>query len=1203
MHSLKGMVEQVDHTVRVSRPVLRFPRDSVPSREPISHVPRDGDSTGYLHTVKRMRMWPPVVLALLLLAIPHAQAARPYTVETSDPLLEPWRWQKFSHLSGKGLECMLGDPRGHLWFGTASGVYRYDGLEWSHYPVPKELLGSGIYHLALTREGVLYAGSDRSLSRMQDETWQRVFPIDDETFCPITGIATTGSKGIWASTPFGILHVDPTGTSLYADAANAAWVQAISGSVTVHHVPDALIPVVPWPEDDVVGAKIEQNVIYAVADEGPASDAGLAPGDRIVEGIDQLNGPSTPQAEITVERGPENTPFTTIIDFSTPQTGLREWQTRGVFEDSQGRVWMGILPDRYGYFKIDAEGKPYDWHIFGPEAHVSVSDPIPVFAELDDGTIVAASAGNRSPPHLYRGDTWRQYDMNEIGGRNYIRSILKSSDGMLWLGGIGGHLQNYRNGAWTAYAGKIPVEFRRIVGLVETADGSIWLGFSQGNILRLEYGKDRWLTFRNLHHRGTDAAGRESFQDTSGRVIRYTPGSQQTLSYGLEDGILDKPSRLIITKQGSLWVVGSHEGVAATSHRVDDKWITTKHKNLAHSTGHRIGETSDGAIWVPSHVNLTEPYDGGIVRYNGRRWTHLKPMSFDQAVGLGKIDSRLASENAWSGAPYTFYTMSQTSDGKIWMGHFGGLFNFSSLNTVRVTDPDFVRRARVQTSTVTQNGVLWVGTRASGILSFDGETWSQYVIADGLVDDNVHHVEEGPDGSVWVGTTGGISRFDGVKWTTQAHLLNAETDFYVFPSFSTTGDLYVNRYHKTDKQRRDISTTRYVAETIPPETTLREASTSVAYGGNTIVSWSGTDRWSHTPESELHYSYRLNQEPWSPFSTDKVLPLRGLESGTHRIEVRTRDRDFNVDPTPVTHHFTVAPPVWLQTWFIGLVAVFVALLTWQGQRIVSRTRERNQARDQLLAEAEAELNTARDMQMGMLPHETLSLPRYEVAGRCRPATHVGGDFIKYAHYGDRFYIALADVTGHGMEAAIPVVMFGGILENYLEEQVAFKERMPKLNRAMLRTLDRRSFICCSLAEFDIGNQGVDFAIAGFPPPYHYDARSQQTREVEVSAFPLGVRANASYPIATRTVNIGDYLVFCSDGLIEAEDSNGEILGYKRTASLIASACRRGLSAELTLESILKDMDNHRGGTPQSDDVTCVVVHCVNDVDLRTDASG
>jgi len=87
------------------------------------------------------------------------------------------------------------------------------------------------------------------------------------------------------------------------------------------------------------------------------------------------------------------------------------------------------------------------------------------------------------------------------------------------------------------------------------------------------------------------------------------------------------------------------------------------------------------------------------------------------------------------------------------------------------------------------------------------------------------------------------------------------------------------------------------------------------------------------------------------------------------------------------------------------------------------------------------------------------------------------------------------------------------------------------------------------------------------------------------------------------VNIGDYLVFCSDGLIEAEDSNGEILGYKRTASLIASACRRGLSAELTLESILKDMDNHRGGTPQSDDVTCVVVHCVNDVDLRTDASG
>jgi ligand-binding sensor domain-containing protein len=59
---------------------------------------------------------------------------------------------------------------------------------------------------------------------------------------------------------------------------------------------------------------------------------------------------------------------------------------------------------------------------------------------------------------------------------------------------------------------------------------------------------------------------------------------------------------------------------------------------------------------------------------------------------------------------------------------------------------------------VAADGVLWFGTRG-GVSRFDGETWTSYTTADGLVHDNVSVVEVAPDGAVWFGTEGGLTRY------------------------------------------------------------------------------------------------------------------------------------------------------------------------------------------------------------------------------------------------------------------------------------------------------------------------------------------------------------------------------------------------------------------------------------------------------------
>ena len=89
----------------------------------------------------------------------------------------------------------------------------------------------------------------------------------------------------------------------------------------------------------------------------------------------------------------------------------------------------------------------------------------------------------------------------------------------------------------------------------------------------------------------------------------------------------------------------------------------------------------------------------------------------------------------------------------------------------------------------------------------------------------------------------------------------------------------------------------------------------------------------------------------------------------------------------------------------------------------------DEAQKKLIDELEEELQTAHDMQMDLMPTEVPQIPGFEIVGQCIPANHVGGDFFQYFPQNGKLSISLADVTGHAMEAAIPVMMFSGILKS------------------------------------------------------------------------------------------------------------------------------------------------------------------------------
>ena len=245
---------------------------------------------------------------------------------------------------------------------------------------------------------------------------------------------------------------------------------------------------------------------------------------------------------------------------------------------------------------------------------------------------------------------------------------------------------------------------------------------------------------------------------------------------------------------------------------------------------------------------------------------------------------------------------------------------------------------------------------------------------------------------------------------------------------------------------------------------------------------------------------------------------------------------------------------------------------------------------QLIDELEEELQTAHDMQMSLMPTTSPDIQGFTMSGRCLPANHVGGDFYQFFSRNGRLSICLADVTGHAMEAAIPVVMFNGILESQMEQGSNLEDLFLRLNRSMYRTrMNSRTFVCFSMGEIELETRIMRLANGGCPYPLHFRAGTGQVTELQVEAYPLGVREKTNYPIIEVQLEPNDRIIFCSDGAAEAVNRRNELFSFERMMEIIGEGCRNGLSAGALIDGVIGEVQAFTGEVPQGDDITLVVL--------------
>ena len=219
---------------------------------------------------------------------------------------------------------------------------------------------------------------------------------------------------------------------------------------------------------------------------------------------------------------------------------------------------------------------------------------------------------------------------------------------------------------------------------------------------------------------------------------------------------------------------------------------------------------------------------------------------------------------------------------------------------------------------------------------------------------------------------------------------------------------------------------------------------------------------------------------------------------------------------------------------------------------------------------------------------------HEVFGEPTGFCKSGDTFVEFAdqlRHGTPCFDHLSRLDDDGMEAAIPAVLFSGMLDNQMENALPPEDLFGRLNRSLVRNLDRRTFVCFSAGELDPETRSMRFVNGGCPYPYHYKAATGKTHELVLDALPLGVRAESKYGALECDLEVGDRVVFCSDGIIEANNAEGELFGFEKTSDIIKLGCERDLGSQELIDIVFGEVGKHSGDVEQEDDQTIVVLAC------------
>lgn len=597
----------------------------------------------------------------------------------------------------------------------------------------------------------------------------------------------------------------------------------------------------------------------------------------------------------------------------------------------------------------------------------------------ESGSIIGMTDKTKSPsinkggtPHIINDKQWFIVKPPSMGEGNEIYEIYEAEDKSVWLAADRSGIFRLINSQWTP----IPIpnlkENERVRQIVQDAGENFWCsGSGLLNLKNGEWHKEQNVTANVM----TSSPEGQLFAVDTSRVYYQSPDGWNIVNYSWEMGT--PIARVIFFASANHAWIGTQEGII--------ELLPHRFQKINHSQG-SYAATGYDFFAAPDTQPLSINNRNELVQFDGTQWNSilLLPQEFQGSRRLtGTLNGKIwaSSANVLFEIDFrkknilrtirkpeglSLNSLLYTSKGELYLYGNSGLYilrqdNFISFDALHQFEQEEIfsvtetpnnsllicKRYTVERfnsgkvektwrdeeihdaspfslALESNAGETWIRLRSQGILVDSGHSQKKLSIENGILSTRLANIFESSDSTIWLATDKlGLSSYKNNRWINYSHMEGIGSEPSVSVGEYPQGTLWLssnnyNIYH-------------YVPDPDPPDTNIKQFSTSIPHNSFGIITFTGYDFWNHTETDDLVYSWRITGPDadssighWSQFSPATSVQTPQLVPGTYNFHVKASDLDRNIDPTPASITFEVLPlPITLRLWFLPLTASII----------------------------------------------------------------------------------------------------------------------------------------------------------------------------------------------------------------------------------------------------------------------------------------
>jgi len=234
---------------------------------------------------------------------------------------------------------------------------------------------------------------------------------------------------------------------------------------------------------------------------------------------------------------------------------------------------------------------------------------------------------------------------------------------------------------------------------------------------------------------------------------------------------------------------------------------------------------------------------------------------------------------------------------------------------------------------------------------------------------------------------------------------------------------------------------------------------------------------------------------------------------------------------------------------------------------------------------ESELRIARKIQMGMVPKLFPSSPNWKgisLFASLTPAKEVGGDLYDFFIIENKLYYVIGDVSGKGVPASLLMAVTHSLIRSNAANFDSPSKIVKNLNKSVSENNKENMFITLFFGILDLKTGHMKFCNGGHNPPVI--AIENEVKYIEVKPnLPVGIMEDFEFAEQETDIKPGTVLFLYTDGLTEAENAEKMLYGEEKLSEVIKENINN--SPKTMIRNVIKSVNNHVNGAPQSDDLT------------------